>query len=376
MIQAAATVQPSFYERVMPIVQKVTSAAALALKVGCVAAVIIGIMLVPIINGPNPSCTDEHCLTIREHHFPNYTAAFMNNGMQLVFEGSAGCDIHDSVANATECKGLIGYTWGEVVKQGEEKKFISDEAAAELGGVAQITIGEKTRKLNLGINPKRYENYKKAIHYVDGHFLQEKVLFQHNTSQIREEILSLHKILCRDLPKEKVLNPGSLRSKWAYVHEAGTFDIVAKAREVLLLKELKIFQKAYAKVTLNGDFSHLTKKELNLFQKLVYVAPDPKQVPQLLDAFIEKLQVDAAQGMDPLELASFAHTELVRIHPFLDGNGRVARLLMNGILSHAGQGIAIFPSDNEYTEVVAKAMHEPALFTQYLRQILKKVTVA
>lgn len=376
MIQAAATVQSSFYERVMPIVHKVTSAAALALKVGCVAAVIIGIMLVPIINGLNPSCTDERCVTIREHHFPNYTATFMNNGVQLIFDGRAGCDIRDSIANATECKELIGYMWKEIVRQGEEKKFFSDEGLAELGGVAQITIDEKTRKLNLGINPKRYENYKKAIHYVDGHFLQEKVLFQHNTSQIREEILSLHKIICRDLPREKLLSPGSLRNKWAYVHEAGSFDIQAKAREIFSQKQLKIFHKAYDKVILHGDFGHLTKKELNLFQKLVYVAPDPKQVPKLFDAFIEKLQTDAAQGCDPLELAAFAHTEFVRIHPFLDGNGRVARLLMNGILSHAGQGIAIFPSDNEYTEVVAKAMHEPALFTQYLRQILKKVTVA
>lgn len=375
MVQPAATIQPSFYDRIMPVVRKVTSSALFALKVGCVFAVVLAIILVPFTNGPNPTCIKENCLTIQDRHFPNYTAAFMNNGMQLVFEGNAGCDIHDSVANETECKGLIAVTWEEIVKQGEEKKFFSDEGLEELGGLAQLILDEKTRDLHLGINTKRYDNYKKAIDYVEGHFLQDKVLFQYDKAQIKEEIFSLHTIICHDLPREKTLGPGMLRNKWAFVHEAGSFDIEEKAQNILSPKELKIFQKAYGKVRLTGAFGALTKNEMRIYQKLVYVAPDPKQVPKLLDAFVEKLQAHAAKGMDPIELASFAHTELVRIHPFLDGNGRLARLLMKGILSHAGHGIAIFSSDKEYTEVVAKAMHEPALFTQYLRQILKKVTI-
>ncbi|MFH1065261.1 MAG: Fic family protein [Nanoarchaeota archaeon] len=39
---------------------------------------------------------------------------------------------------------------------------------------------------------------------------------------------------------------------------------------------------------------------------------------------------------NPIELAAFAHHELVRIHPFADGNGRVARLLCNLILMSRG----------------------------------------
>ncbi|MBC8501349.1 MAG: Fic family protein [DPANN group archaeon] len=41
----------------------------------------------------------------------------------------------------------------------------------------------------------------------------------------------------------------------------------------------------------------------------------------------------------PIELAAFAHHELARIHPFVDGNGRTARLLCNLILMSKG-----FPS--------------------------------
>lgn len=39
---------------------------------------------------------------------------------------------------------------------------------------------------------------------------------------------------------------------------------------------------------------------------------------------------------NPIELAAFAHHDLVRIHPFVDGNGRVARLLCNLILMGRG----------------------------------------
>lgn len=39
---------------------------------------------------------------------------------------------------------------------------------------------------------------------------------------------------------------------------------------------------------------------------------------------------------NPVELAAFAHHELVKIHPFVDGNGRVARLLCNLILFNNG----------------------------------------
>lgn len=39
---------------------------------------------------------------------------------------------------------------------------------------------------------------------------------------------------------------------------------------------------------------------------------------------------------NPIELASYVHAEFVRIHPFQDGNGRTARLLLNFMLMKAG----------------------------------------
>ena len=40
--------------------------------------------------------------------------------------------------------------------------------------------------------------------------------------------------------------------------------------------------------------------------------------------------------LNPIELASYVHADFVRIHPFQDGNGRTARLLLNFMLMKAG----------------------------------------
>lgn len=69
------------------------------------------------------------------------------------------------------------------------------------------------------------------------------------------------------------------------------------------------------------------------------VLPNPKKVPQLMVEFIGWLQGETV--MHPVELAAEAHYRLVTIHPFVDGNGRSARLLMNMILLMKGYPAAI-----------------------------------
>ena len=47
--------------------------------------------------------------------------------------------------------------------------------------------------------------------------------------------------------------------------------------------------------------------------------------------------------MHPVEFASMVHIIFVNIHPFIDGNGRVARLLLNLALLEAGYNITVIP---------------------------------
>ena len=69
------------------------------------------------------------------------------------------------------------------------------------------------------------------------------------------------------------------------------------------------------------------------------VLPNPRKVPDLIQEFAAWLASD--QGLHPVELAAEAHYRLVTIHPFVDGNGRSARLLMNMILLMSGYPAAI-----------------------------------
>lgn len=67
--------------------------------------------------------------------------------------------------------------------------------------------------------------------------------------------------------------------------------------------------------------------------------PNPRKVPDLMNGLAKWLKL--ATDVHPVELAAEAHYRLVTIHPFTDGNGRTARLLMNMILLMSGYPAAI-----------------------------------
>lgn len=71
-----------------------------------------------------------------------------------------------------------------------------------------------------------------------------------------------------------------------------------------------------------------------------YVPPGPEAVPSLMADFAKWLNTENAE-LHPIERAAQAHFQLVHIHPFTDGNGRTARLLMNLLLIGAGYPLAI-----------------------------------
>ena len=102
------------------------------------------------------------------------------------------------------------------------------------------------------------------------------------------------------------------------------------------------------------------------------VFPNPLKVPDLMQAFSDWLI--SAEGLHPVELAAEAHYRLVSIHPFVDGNGRSARLLMNMLLLMGGYPPAIIRkrdrlayisslekaqlggSKDDYFKIIAKAV--------------------
>ena len=82
---------------------------------------------------------------------------------------------------------------------------------------------------------------------------------------------------------------------------------------------------------------NLPTKEIN------YVPPDAYKIPYLVDELLDWLN-NSSDEMYPVIVAGIIHYELVRIHPFIDGNGRTSRLMATLILS-----IRQFNIDNYFT---------------------------
>ena len=71
-----------------------------------------------------------------------------------------------------------------------------------------------------------------------------------------------------------------------------------------------------------------------------HIPPQSVKIPRLMSEFIEWFYQNEHSMTIP-ELVSEIHYKLVMIHPFIDGNGRVARLLMNLLLMRHGYPPAI-----------------------------------
>ncbi|RKZ19313.1 hypothetical protein DRQ18_07740, partial [bacterium] len=66
--------------------------------------------------------------------------------------------------------------------------------------------------------------------------------------------------------------------------------------------------------------------------EIIFIPPSPEDVPFLMRDFIKWLNSEESSKLHPVLVAGISHYELVRIHPFVDGNGRTARALATLVL--------------------------------------------
>ncbi len=90
-----------------------------------------------------------------------------------------------------------------------------------------------------------------------------------------------------------------------------------------------------------------------------FTPPFPSQVPVLMKKFVAKIA--KRKKLHPVEFAAWIHKELVTVHPFKDGNGRTARLLMNLALLQSGYCITIIAPvvRADYINAIKKAQIPP-----------------
>lgn len=83
----------------------------------------------------------------------------------------------------------------------------------------------------------------------------------------------------------------------------------------------------------------------------------PEETPALMTDLVNWYNEEEKRGtLSPVELAALFHYRYIRIHPFEDGNGRIARLMVNFILSRHGYPMIVVRSrkKQDYLEALHK----------------------
>ena len=127
-------------------------------------------------------------------------------------------------------------------------------------------------------------------------------------------------------------------------------------------------------------YHRINEEQAGAYRKVkVYITgskhplPLPQKVPALMKKLFPKIDKLRKQR-HPVETSALAHKDFVFIHPFIDGNGRVARLLMNLILLQEGYNIAIIPPimRQEYIQTLENAHTQDKDFINLIARMVRE----
>ncbi|GHV08823.1 cell division protein Fic [Spirochaetia bacterium] len=116
------------------------------------------------------------------------------------------------------------------------------------------------------------------------------------------------------------------------------YEFIEKKMEL----EEKVILEIHRLILKNIDDSEAGayRKTNVMILRAVHLPPSSVKVPGLMQEFMEWYYHNEGK-MPAAELAAWVHHKLVYIHPFIDGNGRTARLIMNLILLQYGYPPAV-----------------------------------
>lgn len=141
------------------------------------------------------------------------------------------------------------------------------------------------------------------------------------------------------------------------------------------IKNLKLFHGIMTKYVVEepGDFRRGEEGVFN-GDECIFMAPPAQFVPQLMDDLFSWIKKEK-NSVHPLIMSSIFHYEFVFIHPFADGNGRMARLWHTAMLAKWKRVFEYIPIEsqiekfqNEYYETIARCHMEgeSTLFIEFM----------
>ncbi len=148
------------------------------------------------------------------------------------------------------------------------------------------------------------------------------------------------------------------------------------------IKSIKLFHGIMTKYVVeeSGDFRRGEEGVFN-GDECIFVAPPAQFVPQLMDDLFTWMK-EQKNNIHPLIMSSVFHYEFIFIHPFADGNGRMARLWHTAMLAKWKPVFEYIPIEsqiekfqNEYYEAIARCHveGESTLFIEFMLSQIDKI---
>ena len=148
------------------------------------------------------------------------------------------------------------------------------------------------------------------------------------------------------------------------------------------IKSIKQFHGIMTKYVVE-EFGDFRRGEEGVFNgdKCIFMAPPAQFVPQLMDDLFMWMKKEK-NNVHPLIMSSVFHYEFVFIHPFADGNGRMARLWHTAMLAKWKPVFEYIPIEsriqkfqNEYYEAIARCHveGESTLFIEFMLSQIDKI---
>lgn len=153
----------------------------------------------------------------------------------------------------------------------------------------------------------------------------------------------------RDQKRREVYN---ILKALNWIRERKPRDLSKK--NVLLLHEL-VLKNLVEKQEL-GKFRREMSAIFNKAGIAVYMSPAPRSIDDLLNKLIKFINSDKVP-LVPIR-AALAHYAFEKIHPFLDGNGRVGRLVFQAVLAKGGYGMKGIVPIEEYLDTHRSAYYK------------------
>jgi len=134
-------------------------------------------------------------------------------------------------------------------------------------------------------------------------------------------------------------------------------------RKPFKLSDLLELHKLITKETLENpaDEGSLRNQQVAVVNRttgqIIFMPPPTDRVGTLVEEFLEWFNSEEANEIDPVLEAGLAHYELVRIHPFVDGNGRTARVMASIVLFKRAFDIKRFFALDDYYDKDRRAYY-------------------